>query len=79
MLDLIRSDLAKLGVHHDLFSSEAEVQAPAPSIAPWHARCKGLIYQACSSRRKGKAADDWEPVELILFRSTSLATIRTGR
>jgi arginyl-tRNA synthetase len=71
MLDLIRSDLAKLGVHHDLFSSEAEVQASgAVDRALATLDSKGLIYQGVLDPPKGKVAEDWEPVELILFRST---------
>jgi arginyl-tRNA synthetase len=71
MLELIRSDLAKLGVHHDLFSSEAQVQesgAVDRALAALDAR--GLVYRGVLEPPKGKIADDWEPVELILFRST---------
>jgi arginyl-tRNA synthetase len=71
MLDLIRSDLAKLGVHHDLFSSEAEVQASGAVDRALEALdAEGLVYRGVLEPPKGKAAEDWEPVELILFRST---------
>ena len=33
MLELIRADLGLLGIHHDVFASEAELQARAPSTA----------------------------------------------
>ena len=72
MLELIRGDLAKLGVHHDLFSSEAEVQASgAVDRAVEALAAKGLVYRGTLEPPKGKQADDWEPVELLLFRSTA--------
>ncbi|HLL59516.1 MAG TPA: arginine--tRNA ligase, partial [Allosphingosinicella sp.] len=72
MLDLIREDLAKLGVHHDLFASEAEVQASGAVDKALEAlEAKGLVYRGMLEPPKGKVAEDWEPVELILFRSTA--------
>jgi arginyl-tRNA synthetase len=71
MLDLIRSDLAGLGVHHDLFSSEREVQeSGAVDRALALLDEKGLIYKGTLPPPRGKTLDDWEPTELILFRST---------
>jgi arginyl-tRNA synthetase len=71
MLDLIRADLALLGIHHDLFASEAAVQASgAPDRALATLREKGLVYQGMLEAPKGEAQEDWEPVELTLFRST---------
>jgi len=72
MLDLIRDDLAKLGVHHDLFASEAEVQASgAVDRAFALLDAKGLVYTGTLPPPKGKAVEDWEPTELRLFRSTA--------
>ena len=72
MLELIREDLAKLGVHHDLFASEAEVQeSGAVERAFALLGEKGLVYKGTLPPPKGKAVDDWEPVELLLFRSTA--------
>jgi arginyl-tRNA synthetase len=72
MLDLIREDLAKLGVHHDLFSSEREVQeSGAVDRAFALLGEKGLVYRGTLPPPKGKAAEDWEPTELLLFRSTA--------
>jgi arginyl-tRNA synthetase len=71
MLDLIRADLGQLGVHHDLFTSEAELdQSGAIQVALEELEAKGLIYQGVLEAPKGKVAEDWEPVELTLFRST---------
>ncbi len=71
MLDLIREDLAKLGVHHDLFASEQEVQqAGAVDRAFALLGEKGLVYRGTLPPPKGKTVEDWEPTELLLFRST---------
>jgi len=71
MLELIRSDLALLGIRHDVFASEAEVQASgAVDRALEELHAKGLIYQGMLEAPKGETPDDWEPVELTLFRAT---------
>ncbi len=71
MLDLIRADLALLGIHHDRFASEAELHAAgAPERAMAELQAKGLVYQGLLEAPKGESHDDWEPVELTLFRST---------
>jgi arginyl-tRNA synthetase len=71
MLELIRTDLAGLGVHHDLFASEKEVQdSGAVDRALALLDEKGLVYTGTLPPPKGKSAEDWEPVELLLFRST---------
>ncbi len=71
MIELIKSDLALLGIHHDLFASEAEVQASgAADRALATLRAKDLIYEGRLEAPKGETAEDWEPVELTLFRST---------
>jgi arginyl-tRNA synthetase len=71
MIELIRHDLGLLGIHHDKFASEAELQAAgAPDRAEETLRAKGLVYQGVLEAPKGEAPDDWEPVELTLFRST---------
>ncbi|MGV3730402.1 MAG: arginine--tRNA ligase [Sphingopyxis sp.] len=71
MMDMIRADLAKLGIHHDLFSSEAELQAAGkPAAAEKWLREQGLVYDGLLEAPKGETPEDWEPVELPLFRST---------
>jgi arginyl-tRNA synthetase len=71
MLVMIRQDLALLGIHHDLFSSEAELQASGkPDEAEAWLRSRGLVYDGVLEAPKGKTPEDWEPVELPLFRST---------
>jgi arginyl-tRNA synthetase len=71
MLVLIKDDLALLGIHHDVFSSEAELQAAKkPEAAEAVLRARDLIYDGVLEAPKGETPDDWEPVELPLFRST---------
>ena len=71
MLSLIRDDLALLGIHHDVFASEAAVQAAGkPEAAEAELRARDLVYDGVLDAPKGELPDDWEPVELPLFRST---------
>ena len=71
MLEMIRGDLALLGIHHDLFASEAELQAAgAPAAAEKWLRDNDLVYDGVLEAPKGRTPEDWEPVALPLFRST---------
>ena len=71
MLDMIRSDLAALGVEMDVFYSEKSLYGTGrieQAIAELDA--KGLIYRGTLEPPKGKVPEDWEPREQTLFRST---------
>lgn len=71
MMDMIRADLALLGIHHDVFASEAIVQRDKkPEAAEAFLREKGLVYDGQLDAPKGEVDPDWEPVTLPLFRST---------
>jgi arginyl-tRNA synthetase len=72
MIELIRHDLGLLDIHHDLFSSEAALQkAGAVEKAMQVLHDKGLVYQGTLERPKSlDPHEEWEPVELTLFRST---------
>ncbi|MBK7162329.1 MAG: arginine--tRNA ligase [Sphingomonadales bacterium] len=71
MMDMIRSDLALLGIHHDVFASEAAVQRDKkPEAAEAFLREKGLVYDGQLEPPKGEPDPDWEPVTLPLFKST---------
>ncbi len=71
MMDMIRDDLALLGIHHDIFASEAELQAAGkPDEAEAWLRAHDLVYDGVLEAPKGELPDDWEPVVLPLFRST---------
>lgn len=72
MMELIKSDLAMLGIHHDVFASEAALHAEGkPDAAEKWLREHDFVYDGVLEAPKGKAPpEDWEPVELPLFRST---------
>ncbi|MHA3914263.1 arginine--tRNA ligase [Halovulum sp. GXIMD14793] len=71
MMDLIRGDLASLGVEMDVFFSEkalygtGRIEAAISDLDD-----KGLIYDGILEPPKGKVPEDWEPREQTLFRST---------
>ncbi|MEQ7873411.1 arginine--tRNA ligase [Sphingomonas sp. ASV193] len=72
MIEMIKADLALLGIHHDLFASEAQLQASGKvEQAEAELRAKGLVYEGMMEAPKGQTPDDWEPVELTLFKSTA--------
>lgn len=72
MLKLIRHDLGLLNIHHDKFSSEAELQKTgAVSEALKVLREKDLVYEGTLERPESlDPHDDWAPEELTIFRST---------
>jgi arginyl-tRNA synthetase len=70
-MNLIRSDLAALGIEMDVFYSEKSLYGTGQiekSIAELDA--KGLIYRGTLEPPKGKKPEDWEPREQTLFKST---------
>ena len=71
MMEMIRADLALLGIHHNVFASEAAVQrAQKPEAAEAWLRARDLVYDGVLEAPKGETPDDWEPVVLPLFRAT---------
>lgn len=71
MMDMIRSDLALLGITHEVFASEAGVLAAGkPQEAEAWLRARDLVYDGVLDAPKGETPEDWEPVELPLFRSS---------
>jgi len=71
MMDLIRQDLAVLGVKMDHFFSEKSLYGTGRIEAAIDAlRGKGLIYRGVLEPPKGKTPEDWEPREQTLFKST---------
>ena len=73
MMDLIRADLAAVGVAHEVFFSEATLQEGdggevAATIADL--RDRGLVYQGRLPPPKGQLPEDWEDREQTLFRAT---------
>ncbi len=71
MMDLIRSDLAQLGVKMDVFYSEKSLYGTGRiEAALKELDKKGLIYEGVLEPPKGKAPEDWEPRVQTLFKST---------
>ncbi len=71
MMDLIREDLAALGIAHDVFTSErALVENGGVDAAVALLEEKGLIYTGVLEPPKGKVLEDWEPRPQTLFRAT---------
>lgn len=72
MMDMIREDLAALGVQMDVFSSEKALYGTGRiEAAIDRLREAGLIYVGTLEPPKGKTPDDWEPRQQTLFRSTA--------
>jgi arginyl-tRNA synthetase len=71
MMDLIRGDLAVLGIIHEVFFSERELHKSGAVEAVLDLlEKKGLIYTGVLERPKGETSDDWEERPQTLFRST---------
>ncbi len=71
MLLLIKSDLLDLGVQHDVFVSEKDIQKKYLDKIIDLLKDKDLVYRGILEPPKGKAPDDWEPREQLLFRSSN--------
>ena len=72
MLALIKDDLAALGVRHDVIhlGGRADRGRPHRAGAGRPGR-RGLVYTGTLPPPKGKPSEDWEPVPLLLFRSSA--------
>jgi arginyl-tRNA synthetase len=72
ILELIKEDLAALGVHHDVFTSEAALAA-AGRIEETLAELEreGLVYEGIPPPPKGRPSADWQPRPQLLFRATA--------
>lgn len=75
MMSMIRKDLAALNIYHDIFFSERMLYADnARAIRNTinDLTLKGYIYKGKLPPPKGQNAEDWEPCEQTLFRSTDV-------
>jgi arginyl-tRNA synthetase len=72
MMDMIRDDLAQLGVHHDVFFSERSLIDGKDQVGATIAelRKSGEVYEGRLPPPKSGNVDDWEDREQTLFRST---------
>ena len=72
MMEMIRGDLAALGVRMDVYSSEKALYGTGQiEAAIERLRSLDLIYRGVLEPPKGKLPEDWEEREQLLFRSTA--------
>ena len=72
MMDLIRNDLAALGVHMDVFFSEKSLYGTGRiEAAIDQLKSQDLVYWGSLPKPKGKADEDWEARDQWLFKSTA--------
>lgn len=72
MMALIKSDLADMGIHHDIFTSEAKLRnAGKIEEAIKKLEAKGFVYRGVLEAPKGEKVEDWEPQEQLLFKSSA--------
>ncbi|MDA1101580.1 MAG: arginine--tRNA ligase [Proteobacteria bacterium] len=71
MMDLVRGDLARLGIEHQVFFSEDSLHKDGGiDRALATLQEKGLIYTGVLEPPKGKTPDDWEPRPQTLFKAS---------
>ena len=72
IMDDIKKDLATAGIHFDVFTSELSIKnSGGIERAVDVLKAQDLVYVGVPEKPKSdKAGDDWEPHEMLLFRST---------
>jgi len=71
MIEMIKKDLDLIGIHHEVFTNEREIVENGTLEKVFKIlQDMDLIYQGTLPPPKGKEMEDWEPVELTLFRSS---------
>ena len=71
MMELIREDLAAIGIRQDVFFSERELHSDGriDEVLDWLEE-RGLIYVGVLEPPKGKTPEDWEPRPQTLFKAS---------
>jgi len=70
MMDMIRQDLAAIGIRHDVFFSERKLHdSGAVGALLEDLRKRGLVYEGRLPPPKGQLPEDWEDREQTLFRT----------
>ena len=71
LMDLVREDLAALGIVQEVFTSErALVEAGGVDAVLQTLESRNLVYTGALEPPKGKTPEDWEPRPQTLFRAT---------
>lgn len=73
IMNLIRSDLAKLGIHFDVYASELAIKNSGGIEKALDVLTQaGLVYKGIPEKPKSaKAPEDWEPQEMLIFKSSA--------
>jgi arginyl-tRNA synthetase len=80
MMDMIRDDLALLGIHHDVFASEAELQAAKKPKRPKRGCARGIwSMMACWKRPRARHRKTGSRSSCRCSVRPGSATIRTAR
>ena len=67
----VKEDLAALGIHQEVFSSERKlVEAGGVDAVLQTLESRDLVYKGVLQPPKGKKPEDWEPRPQLLFRAT---------
>ncbi|GER06315.1 hypothetical protein JCM17843_06250 [Kordiimonadales bacterium JCM 17843] len=71
MMDMIRDDLAALGIRHEVFFSERSLHQSGrvEETLNWLEK-EGFVYEGVLEPPKGKTPQDWEPRPQTLFRAS---------
>lgn len=76
MMEMIRDDLAALGVKHDVFFSERKLhedcENSAITLTIKELEARGFVYTGRLPPPKGQLPEDWEDREQLLFRATDV-------
>jgi len=68
MMDLIKQDLKLLNIHHDIYTSEYDLNKKQAIDHAYKAlKERGLIYQGVLEKPKKGSAEDWNPRKQTLF------------
>ncbi len=71
MMSAIREDLKLMGITHEVFTSEMDLQrSGAVDRAVADLEEQGLLYTGVLEPPKGKVVEDWEPRPQLLFKAT---------
>lgn len=71
MMSAIREDLKLMGITHEVFTSEMDLQrSGAVDRAVADLEEQGLLYTGVLEPPKGKVIEDWEPRPQLLFKAT---------
>ncbi len=72
MMEMIREDLAAVGIHHDVFFSEKSLTKDGDLVGQTitDLEAQGYVYRGRLEPPKGKLPEDWEDREQLLFKAT---------